>query len=114
MYKKFDILIENFSTNHQNQVLKSASSQFSVSAVTLYFLVSSFEKPEWKIFLLQILIENGHGGFSGRCEMGFIVLEVKFAKRILLFKSLKGNKSLPFLRFIWGRSMLTWAVKTEV
>ena len=107
MYKKFDILIENFSTNLQNQVLKSASSQFSVSAVTLYFLVSSFEKPERKIFLLQILIENGPGAFSGRCEMGYIVQEVKFAKRILLFKSLKGNKSLPFLRFISGRSMLT-------
>ena len=55
-----------------------------------------------------------HGAFSRRDEMGYIVLEVKFAKRILLFKSLKGNKSLPGLRFISGRSMLTRAVKTEV
>ena len=33
--------------------------------------------------------------------MGYIVVEVKFAKRILLFKSLKGNKSLAPQRFIW-------------
>ena len=32
--------------------------------------------------------------------MGYIVVEVKFAKRILLFKSLKGNKSLAPQRFI--------------